>query len=295
MIEVEDYKRAGKILEEILIYAKKIIKKDSLLIEIAEKIEEFVKSKNAKLAFPPNLSINEIAAHYSPFSNDNTIARGLLKVDVGIIFNSCIADAAITIDLEKNEENRKMIKSNLKALKEGIRVIKPGIKVCEVGKAIERVISKEGYKPIFNLTGHSIDKSLHGSKSIPNFDNKDETLIEENEIIAIEPFLTLKDAIGYVEDGRPSAIWKINKDIRPRLHREIFNYIKNNYNNFPFSQRWIEKKFQNAYFALKIFEKQGILYNYKELVEKSGAKVSQAETTIIVKEKPIILVDVFDI
>jgi methionyl aminopeptidase len=295
MIEVENYKRAGKILEEILIYAKKIIKKDSLLIEIAEKIEEIVKSKNTKLAFPPNLSINEIAAHYSPFSNDNTIARGLLKVDVGIIFNSCIVDAAITIDLEKNKENRRMIKSNLKALKEGIRVIKPGIKVCEVGKAIERVIIKEGYKPIFNLTGHSIDKSLHGSKSIPNFDNKDETLIEENEIIAIEPFLTLKEAIGYVEDGRPSAIWKINKDLKPRLHREIFNYIKNNYNNFPFSQRWIEKKFQNAYFALKIFEKQGILYNYKELVEKSGAKVSQAETTIIVKEKPIILVDVFDI
>jgi len=295
MKNFDDFKKAGKILKETLAYAKKIIKKDVLLLEIAEKIEEFVKNKNAKLAFPPNLSINEIAAHYSPFSNDKTLAHGLLKVDVGIIYNGCVVDAAITLDLENNQENKKMIKIALDCLRESIKVVKPGIMVCEVGKVIEKITIDNGYKPIFNLTGHSIDKTLHGGKNIPNFDNKDKTKIEENEIIAIEPFITLKNASGYVEDGRPSAIWRLNKDLRPRLYREIFNYIKENYNSFPFSQRWIEKKFQNANIALRILEKQGILYNYKELVEKSRAKVSQAETTIIVKESPIILVDVFDL
>jgi len=294
-MNVEDFKKAGKILEKTLAYAKKITRKDVLLLEIAERIEEFVENKNCILAFPPNLSINEIAAHYSPFSNDKNFAHGLIKIDVGIIYKNCIVDAAITLDLEKDAENRRMIKISFDALKEGINKIKPNVKVCEVGRAIGNLIMENDYKPIFNLMGHSIDNGLHGKKNIPNFDNNDETILQENDVIAIEPFLTFKNAIGYVEDGKESAIWKINKELKPRIYREIFNYIKEKYNGFPFSQRWLEKKFPNTHFALKIFEKQGILYNYKELVEKSRKKVSQAETTVIVKEKPIVLVDIFEI
>jgi methionyl aminopeptidase len=291
----ENFREAGKILKETLAYAKKITKKGILLLEIAESIEEFVKNKNARLAFPPNLSINEIAAHYSPFSQDKTLAHGLIKIDLGISYKNCIVDAAITLDLENHSQNKKMIKANMEALKKGIEAVKPGVEVREIGKTIEAVAVKSGFKPIFNLMGHNITPShLHGGKNIPNYDNKDKTRIEENEIVAIEPFFTLEKASGYVEDGRPSAIWRLISERRPRLHREIFNYIKENYGTFPFSQRWLEKKFSNVAVTLKIFQGQGIVHNYRELVESTRAKVSQAETTVLVGEKPIVI-DIFDL
>ncbi|MEM1535020.1 MAG: type II methionyl aminopeptidase [Candidatus Pacearchaeota archaeon] len=292
---LEGYKKAGKIVEKALSLAKRLCKKDVLLLEIAEKIEAFVARQNASLAFPPNLSINEIAAHYSPFSNDKSLASGLLKVDIGVKCDDGIADAAISLDLDSNEENKALIKASQQALSAALKIARPDVEVCEIGKAIEKKISELGFKPIFNLSGHGISaKSLHSGKNIPNYNNGDKTLLKENEIIAIEPFVTLKEASGFVNDGRPSAIW-ILKDKKPRLYKEVYEFIKKNYSFLPFSQRWLEKSFANALLALKVFEKTGVAYNYKELVESSKAKVSQAETTIIIRKKPVMLVDIFEL
>ncbi len=304
--DISGYILAGKLLERTIKYARKITKRDMLLLEIAEKIEEFIAKNNendennennesrASCAFPPNLSIDEIAAHYSPFMNDKTQARGLLKIDVGVMINNCIADAAISIDLEKDKENKNLIKAANDALKAALKVIKPGISVSDVGKAIEEKISKYGFKPIYNLSGHSIGKTLHAGKTIPNYESGEKTIIEENEVIAIEPFVTSGEASGYVVDGKPSSIWILKKEQKPRLYRNIYDFIIKNYNSLPFSQRWVEKVFPNANLALNIFAKQGIMHNYKELIEKTKAKVSQAETTIVVKNKPIVLTNVFD-
>lgn len=304
--DLKDLIKCGKILEKTLAFAKKNIKRDVLLLDVAEKIEEFVKKQNAKLAFPPNLSIDEIAAHYSPFTHDNTTAKGLIKVDFGVIYNGFITDAAVSIDLENNEENKKLIKASQEALKAAIKIIKPEVKVCEIGKEIEKKISEFELKPIYNLTGHNIKKNkLHGGKNIPNYDNKENNRIDENEVIAVEPFVTHKDASGYVKDGKRSSIWVLKSLKKPRLKEErmLLEHIKNNYSFFPFSQRWIEKEMKkevqnvlsNVSTMLNFLEMQGILHNYKELIEKSLKIVSQSETTLIVKEKPVVLVDVFEI
>ena len=93
--------KAGKIAQEVKAYAKSIIKKDMLLLEIANKIEDKIFELGGEPAFPTNLSINEIAAHYTPSHDDETKASGLLKVDLGVQINGWIADTAFSIDLEK--------------------------------------------------------------------------------------------------------------------------------------------------------------------------------------------------
>ncbi len=293
MIE-KNYIKSGKILEKTLEFAKNIIKKDLEFIEIAEKIEQYVSKQNAKLAFPINLSINEIAAHYSPFPNDKTIASGLIKVDIGINYNGYITDAAISIDLENSNENKKLIKASKEALIEAIKIAKPNVYVYEIGSVIENKIKQYGFNPIYNLTGHSINlNNLHSGKNIPNYNNGEKTKLFFNDVIAIEPFAT--NGIGYVVDGKQSSIWIIKKQKKPRLYREIYEFINRNFGFLPFSERWIEKKFSNYKIALSYLKQQGILHNYNELIEKSKGKVSQFETTIIVKEKPKVLVNVFDI
>ena len=81
-MDKEKILQAGKISAEVKKYARSIIKKDVPLVKIANKIENKIIELGAKVAFPVNLSIKEIAAHYTPSHNDETLASGLIKVDI---------------------------------------------------------------------------------------------------------------------------------------------------------------------------------------------------------------------
>ncbi|MGB7676517.1 MAG: M24 family metallopeptidase, partial [Nitrososphaeraceae archaeon] len=55
------------------------------------------------------------------------------------------------------------------ALNEAIKIAKPNTKSSELGGVIEKTISRQGYKPIQNLSGHSLQQfTIHAGKSIPN-------------------------------------------------------------------------------------------------------------------------------
>ena len=99
--------KAGKIASQVRENARQFIKKGMPLLEIAEKIENEIVKLGGKPAFPTNLSINEIAAHYTPSYDDKTIATGLLKIDLGVHINGYIADTAFSMDLENSEKNKK--------------------------------------------------------------------------------------------------------------------------------------------------------------------------------------------
>ena len=124
-----DYIKAGKIASEVVKYSKILVKRDAPLLEIAEKIESKITELGGKPAFPVNLSINEIAAHSTPAYNDETKAHGLLKIDIGVHINGCIADTAFSIDLENSEENKKLIEASESALKNAIEKISEGSKL----------------------------------------------------------------------------------------------------------------------------------------------------------------------
>ena len=286
----ENILKAGEIARQVKEYAKKIIKKDIFLEEIAEKIEGKIIELGGKPAFPVNLSINEIAAHFTPFHDDKTKAYGLLKVDFGVHIDGFLSDTAFSVDLENSEENKKLIQAAEKALESAIKITNSKTPLNQIGKKIQETIESHGFNPIINLSGHSMNKyELHAGITIPNIDNKKEDEIGEG-LFAIEPFATSGN--GKVKDSKPSGIYSLTdeKNVRSQLAREILNYIIEEYKTNPFCSRWIVKKFGNSsLFALKQLKENGNLHQYPQLVEISGAKVSQAEDTILIeKEKTIV-------
>ena len=64
--DIENYKKAGKIAAQALEYGKSLIKKDALMLEVADKIEAKIKELGGEPAFPVQMSLNEAAAHYCP-------------------------------------------------------------------------------------------------------------------------------------------------------------------------------------------------------------------------------------
>jgi len=280
--------KAGKIAKQVKKFAKTIVKKNKSLIEIAEQIENKIIELGGKPAFPTNLSINDIAAHYTPSHDDETKAHGLLKVDFGVHIDGFIADTAFSVDLENSEENKKLIKASEDALKNAIKIIKQNILASEVGKQIQQTIESHGFTPIINLSGHSMEQyDLHSGITIPNIDDKKKIELKQG-LYAIEPFATSGN--GKVYDGKPSGIYSLQniKPIRSQTAREILKFIQQEYETLPFCSRWLVKKFSTkSLFALKQLEQAEILHQYPQLVETAHKPVSQTENTILIEKDKI--------
>lgn len=285
---MDDWEKAGKIAAEALKFGMEIAKPGIRLFDLAEQIEDKIFELGGKPAFPVNLSLRQIASHYTPVATDLIIYNGtdLLKIDVGVHVNGCIGDTAGTVG-----ENKRLIKAAEEALMAAIPLCVPGRKLCEIGREIEKVISSHGFKSITNLCGHSIaEYNIHAGLSIPNHDNGLARELKGGMIIAIEPFATDGEA-GLVSESSISNIFRLVhlRPVRDMTSRKILKHITEEYAGLPFASRWLEKKFGNVGFQLRSLVKDGILHSYPQLPEASGGMVSQAEHTIRVSDKPAIL------
>jgi methionyl aminopeptidase len=206
---VDSYKKAGKIAGDALDYGAGLIKEGSMLIDIAEKIEEFIKLKGGKPAFPVNIAIDSIAAHFSPFhdSKDVFIRGNLVKLDVGVHINGYIGDTARTIEIGTQKWG-KLIKASEEALKVAIEMMRPKVSMETVGTAVENTINTYGYVPISNLSGHGLGQySLHSGISVPNVSESSRDRVQDGMVLAIEPFAT--DGVGSVKETTVGSIYRL--------------------------------------------------------------------------------------
>jgi len=284
------YKKAGEIAKEVLEEGLKKIKPGVKLLEVAEFVEAKIIEKGGKPAFPCNISVNEIAAHYSPTAwDERTFEKGdLVKLDIGVHVNGYIADVAKSIDLGNKGENKKLIEASEEALKNAIDMIKPGVKTSEIGETIEETIKGFGFVPVSNLTGHQLQRwRLHGGMFIPNVKIRGGEEIKEGDVIAIEPFAT--NGFGRVVDQSEAIIFRYLQDrpLRMKEARVILQYAKENFNTLPFAERWIANlvpRFKlNQALRQLIYSKA--IHAYHILREKDKGIVSQAEHTVIVTKE----------
>jgi methionyl aminopeptidase len=297
--EFESYIKAGKIAKEVKEFARGLIKPGVKLIDIANAIDSKIEELGGEPAFPVNLSINEIAAHFTPASGDDKIAEGILKVDLGVHVNGYIADTAFSVDLSEEGEFKEMIELNNEILKRVSAKIAPSMEVRVVGDIAQDTLkewnekNKSRFAIIKSLSGHALAiDTIHAGLTISNYRNENTAELDDM-AFAIEPFVTT--GVGDVYEGSPGGIYVLQKDEpgRDREAREVLNFIKEKYKSRPFCVRWLEKKgFQKLRFVMAMLTKQGILYQYPLLIEKSKAPVSQSENTFVIyKGKVVVTTD----
>jgi len=289
-LDTVSYKKAGEIAKKVKEYAKSIIKKDEKLIDIAEKIETEILKLGGQIGFPVNLSIDDVAAHYTPTLRDEKKAEGLLKIDIGVHVNGCICDIAFSMDLTPEKKYGKLIEASEAALKSALEVIKQSksnTTLSQIGKAIQNSIESKNFSPIVNLSGHGLDEfDIHSGLTIPNYDTKSEKQLGDG-AFAVEPFATIKSGSGLIYESSGSNIYHILKFSQPRepFAREVLEYIAEHKKTLPFSQRELEKKFgAKALIAISQLKRAGIINEFAQLVEKSHSPVSQTETSLIVHD-----------
>ncbi|MFX1314888.1 MAG: type II methionyl aminopeptidase [Promethearchaeota archaeon] len=291
---IQDYIKAGKAVIDAKKLAKEIIHPGASFLKIANECEEEIIRNGAKLSFPINMSLDEIAAHYSPPIDDDTLVpeKGLLKIDLGSHFNGYIADSAFTINIDGDPKLQNYIDAAEAGLEAAIALFKPGAKLYELGGAIEDKIKSYGLKPIRNLGGHELKQyNLHAGLFIPNYMEKSHNhVLKPGDAFACEPFATSGE--GLVENGDKAFIYRFVRKLTKNIPYDLKNYmnkIESSFRRLPFSPRWIENSNiipkKRIMRIIDDFLRKKILDNYPILLERAREPVAQQEHTIVIDKE----------
>lgn len=287
----DKYRRAGEITADARDYGAKLIKDGVSYLDVVTKVESKILDAGAGLAFPVNISINEIAAHFTPRHSDTSLVfkKGdVVKLDVGAHVDGYIGDTAVTVEVGTNNY-ADMIKASKNALDKAIALMSSKVKLSDVGKTIEETIKSYGYKPIDNLTGHSLEKNnLHSGLSIPNVKSRLDVMKPRiGDVVAIEPFAT--NGAGHVISSKSSNIYRYTGSARSKIIRDVKTRIiamkiHKNFNTLPFAERWCKNILQNADIELRKLLMFGCIKDYPQLIDAKRGIVTQAEHTVIIHE-----------
>ncbi|MFH1589040.1 MAG: type II methionyl aminopeptidase [archaeon] len=287
---IQKYKESGRIAATALQYGAKMIKPGVKLLDVCDAVEKKIQELGGDMAFPAQTSRNDIAAHYCPEEDDESVYEegDVVKLDCGAIVDGYVSDNAVSIDLGGNKE---LVQASRDAVNAALKLVKPGTKISELGRAIQDAIQKYDFAPVKNLSGHGIGRYIiHGSPSIPNFDTGNDQTLQEGMSIAIEPFAS-KGAGMIYESGIPTVFMQIaKKPIRSQFARTILKDIET-YNNLPFALRWLTRKHGvgKTKFGIKELLNANIIRGYPPLPDVKHGFISQAEHSVLVLDKPIII------
>ena len=297
-------RRAAEVHRQVRQYAQRTIKPGMSMTDIANMIEDGTRTLveangfNSGIGFPTGLSLNEVAAHYTPNAGDKRVLQSgdVLKVDFGVHVQGRIVDSAFTLNFEPTYDP--LLAAVKAATNAGIKAAGIDARLGEVGAEIQEVMESHEFeaegkthqvKCIRNLQGHNIEPwRIHGGKSVPivavpNLDEK----MEEGEYFAIETFGST--GRGYVVDSGecshyarkatpPSVPLRINSA------RQLLYTINKNFGSLPFCRRYLDRLGeQNYLLGLRHLVSQGIVQDYPPLADVPGCMTAQFEHTILLR------------
>ncbi len=291
--KIESLRKAGNIAQEVKKFIKPKIKVGANVYDLISETEAKINEFEGICAFPVNLCINNIAAHYtSPIKDDGTEIKenDLVKLDLGVHIDGFIVDTAFSVNLNKDDPLKNIIQATEVALDAAKMMVKPKTNTREIGKKIEDIVKGFKYNPIRELGGHQIERwTVHGKKQLPELGSQGGDVMEVGEVFAIEIFASTGE--GSVHNTQYSYIYEINPyagrvPLRRKTSKQILGFINKNYKTLPFAERWLAKEFRlGVAFGLQELVQQGKLQAHNVLAEKKGVYVAQTEETILITEE----------
>lgn len=275
---------AGRVSKEAKERAMDLVGDGVLLLDVAEEIEGLMRKRDLRPAFPTCISIDNVAAHYSPTHDDTLRFRrgNVVKLDLGAQRDGWIADTAVTVEVGTRNWSR-LIQASELALQTAIEAVRPGVETRLLGEGIRRAIEANGYKPIRNLTGHTIERYvLHAGKSVPNIPHGHDAL-EEGEVVAIEPFSS--SGAGEVDGTRTGNIYRVlrTKPQKDDGLNEFLGQLVAEFKTLPFAERWAYALNPKAPALLNQLLRTRAVMTYPVLLDVGAGIVAQTEHTMIVK------------
>lgn len=290
----DQYIKSGKIAREVREWIRVNVHAGSGILDVAEKVEAEIVRRGGQPAFPTGIGVNDVTAHYAPQEDEKGVIResDVVKIDWGVHIEGYVADTSMTIT--ENPQYQSLLEATERALQAAIDVVKRDRRIGEIGRAIDTTARREGFRPISNLSGHTVQQFVvHAGKSIPNLYAPNLPMLKTGDVFAIEPFLTLPDAAGYIVEGPQENIFSLI--VRRRTGNqeldELMDVIWDERKTLPFSPRWYSGRFKEGRLIpmLKELEKRRLVRSYATLIEASGNPVAQFEHTMAFDDRGLVI------
>jgi methionyl aminopeptidase len=278
-------REAGRVAAAAREMGARLIVPGAALREVCEAVEDEIRLRGGHLAFPAQTSRNQIAAHYCPSPEDDTVyAEGdLAKLDIGVHIDGWVVDTAVTVNVGGRPAPQRLVDAARAGLEAAIDAAGPGVPIPRISAAIESALRARGARPMKNLCGHHVGRfTVHSGPPIPNAPDGGNDRLLVGAVLAIEPFAT--EGLGFVvEQGRPEVFRLLPGPEDGRdVDAEVLAAMAAK-QGLPFSRRdlraFAEPRVEGA---LATLVARGRLASYAPLVEASGRPVAQAEHTLYV-------------
>ena len=200
--EIERIAAAGRVLARCLTMLRNKARPGVTTGELDEAAERFIRSQNGEPAFkgyrgfPGSIcaSPNSMVVHGIP--GPYALQRGdILSLDVGVILDGWVADAAITVPIGRvSPAAARLLASTRAALFEAVDQCRVGNRLGDVSHAVQRRIEADGLSVIRSLVGHGVGRDMHEDPQIPNFGEPGTgPVLEEGMVLAVEPMVNVGD------------------------------------------------------------------------------------------------------
>ena len=199
--EIKKMRKAGKLAGKILKYIEPFIKEGVSTLYLNDLCEEFTRKQGAISAplnyngFPKSIctSVNDVVCHGIPSEKEILKNGDIVNIDITVKLDGYHGDTSKTYLVGNvNEEVKYLVQRTENAMYRGINAIKPGKYLYEVGKAIEKYISKFGYSIVHDFVGHGIGKNFHEEPQVfHHYSLGNKIRLQEGMIFTIEPMVNM--------------------------------------------------------------------------------------------------------
>ena len=209
--EIERIAAAGDILARCLKLVRGKARPGVTTAALDGAADAFIRSQGGVPAFkgyrgfPGSIctSPNSMVVHGIP--GPYVLKRGdILSVDVGVVLDQWVADAAITIPIGRvSPVARQLLATTRASLFEAVERCRVGNRLSDVSNAVQSRVEADGFSVIRSLVGHGIGRDMHEDPQIPNFGDPGRgPELAEGMVFAIEPMVNAgRHAIRVADDG----------------------------------------------------------------------------------------------
>jgi methionyl aminopeptidase len=196
--EIEKIAAAGRVLVRCLSMLHGKARPGVTTGELDEAAEKFIRSQGGEPAFkgyrgfPGSIcaSPNSMVVHGIPGNYE--LRRGdVLSIDVGVVLDGWVADAAITVPIGNvTPLAQRLLGTTRAALFEAVEACRVGNRLGDVSHAVEQRVEEDGFAVVRSLVGHGIGREMHEDPQIPNAGEPGTgPELAEGMVFAIEPMV----------------------------------------------------------------------------------------------------------
>jgi methionyl aminopeptidase len=207
-------RRAGRIVAEVLAWARENVAPGVTTAEIDAAAEELIRSRGATpefkgyQGFPASIcaSVNDEVVHGIP-SDRRLEAGDILGIDCGARIDGFVGDAAVTLPIGAvSTATQRLLDTARECLDGAIEVAGPGVPLAEIGRAVQTLAESRGFSVVREYTGHGIGRAMHEEPVVLNYVERSPLrrrhVLRPGMAICIEPMVNAgKASVKRLKDG----------------------------------------------------------------------------------------------